>query len=123
MKKSRVFFLAVIVIFIAYSSLVYQSSLTTYVDFAQAKSTKSAVQVKGTLATSKITQTEDGRAIAFVLRDDNGEEVTVTYPGVKPEGIEQAAGIVAIGKYANGQFQADKLLVKCPSKYQGSVKQ
>lgn len=123
MKKKQAFFLSVIVIFALYSILVYQNSLTTYVNFAQAKNTKNAVQVKGTLTAPKITQTEDGRSITFVLRDDNGEEVTVNYHGIKPNGLEQASGIVAVGKYANGQFQADKLLVKCPSKYQGSVNQ
>ncbi|MDF2570152.1 MAG: CcmE/CycJ protein [Sporomusa sp.] len=121
MKKYRLVCLAVIAGFIAYSVFVFQSSVTPYVTFAQAKSTKSAVQVKGTLASPKITPVEDGKLTQFMLRDDAGEEVAVVYRGVKPEGLEQATGIVAIGKYSNGQFLADKLLVKCPSKYQGSV--
>ncbi|HWR44741.1 cytochrome c maturation protein CcmE [Sporomusa sp.] len=121
MKKYRLVCLAVIAGFIAYSVFVFQSSVTPYVTFAQAKSAKSAVQVKGTLGSPKVTQAEDGRSTQFVLRDDAGEEVAVVYRGVKPDGLEQATGIVAIGKYSNGQFLADKLLVKCPSKYQGSV--
>jgi cytochrome c-type biogenesis protein CcmE len=121
MKKYRLICLAVIAGFIAYSVFVFQSSVTPYVTFAQAKSAKGAVQVKGTLAAPRITLTEDGRFTQFMLRDDAGEEVSVVYRGVKPEGLDEATGIVAIGKYSNGQFLADKLLVKCPSKYQGSV--
>ncbi|SDE56867.1 cytochrome c maturation protein CcmE [Sporomusa acidovorans] len=121
MKKGRLLCLVIIAGFIGYSIFMYQSSLTPYVTFAQAKSAKSAVQVKGTLATPQVTPTEDGSGIAFVLRDEAGEEVTVTYHGAKPDGMEKATGIVAIGKYNNGRFLADKVLVKCPSKYQGSV--
>lgn len=121
MKKYRLLCLAVIAGFIAYSVFVFQSSVTPYVTFDQAKAAKSAVQVKGTLVAAAIAPAGDGKFIKFMLRDDSGEEATVVYRGVKPEGLEQATGIVAIGKYTNGQFMADKLLVKCPSKYQGSV--
>ena len=43
----------------------------------------------------------------------------ILYNGVKPGNFEQATEIVAIGQYQNGGFEADQLLVKCPSKYQG----
>jgi cytochrome c-type biogenesis protein CcmE len=45
----------------------------------------------------------------------------VRYHGVKPANFEDAVSIVAIGRYdaAASEFAADKLLVKCPSKYQG----
>ena len=121
MKKYRLICLIVVAGFIAYSVFVFQSSVTPYVTFDQAKIAKSAVQVKGTLVGAEIAPGGDGKFIKFMLRDDAGEEATVVYKGVKPEGLEQATGIVAIGKYSNGQFLADKLLVKCPSKYQGSV--
>lgn len=121
MKRSRILCMTVIVGFMAYSVFAFQSSVTPYVTFAQARSTAGAVQVKGTLGAGKIVEAEGGRLTRFTLRDDAGEEVAVLYRGVKPEGMEQAAGIVAIGRYVDGQFAADKLLVKCPSKYQGSV--
>lgn len=121
MKKYQLICLLIIVGFIAYSVFVFQSAVTPYVTFEQAKAAKSAVQVKGTLVGAEIAPDGDGKFIKFMLRDDVGAEATVVYRGAKPEGLEQATGIVAIGKYSNGQFLADKLLVKCPSKYQGSV--
>jgi cytochrome c-type biogenesis protein CcmE len=44
----------------------------------------------------------------------------VVYDGAKPANFEQADQVVVIGRYENGLFVADQLLVKCPSKYQGS---
>ena len=123
MNKHRVICLLIIVGFIAYSAFAFNDSVTPYVTFAQAKATQGAVQVKGTLAGPEITPAGDGKSIRFMLRDDAGEEAAVIYRGVQPDGLEQATGIVAIGKYSGGEFQADKLLVKCPSKYQGSVNQ
>jgi len=46
----------------------------------------------------------------------------VRYNGVKPANFEDAISIVAIGNFdrTEGEFAAGKLLVKCPSKYQGA---
>lgn len=122
MKLRHIIGLLVIVAFIAYSLMAFQTSLTPYVSFAQAKTSTGAVQVRGALATDKITVAENGKTVKFLLRDEAGEEVPVIYQGAKPEGIDQATSIVAVGKYQNGQFMAEKLLIKCPSKYQRSVK-
>ena len=37
--------------------------------------------------------------------------------------MKRAISIVAIGRYQNGTFAADQLLVKCPSKYQAEAEQ
>ncbi len=122
MKRRHIVGLIIIAVFIAYSFIAFQSSLTPYVNFAQAKSATRSVQVRGVLANEKIMVTENGKTVTFMLRDEAGEEVPVIYQGAKPEGLDQATSIVAVGKYQNGQFTAEKLLIKCPSKYQGSVK-
>ena len=43
------------------------------------------------------------------------------YDGVKPANFEEAISIVAIGSWSAeaSELHAEKLLVKCPSKYQG----
>ena len=46
----------------------------------------------------------------------------VTYRGVRPGNFEQATSLVAIGTYRGEAFQADQILVKCPSKYQALEK-
>lgn len=86
--------------------------------FGQAIYSQGTVQIRGELADDNITTLENGQAFGIRLRDETGTEATVVYKGLKPAGLEQAGSIVAIGKMVNGQFFADKLLVKCPSKYQ-----
>jgi cytochrome c-type biogenesis protein CcmE len=46
----------------------------------------------------------------------------VRYHGLRPANFEDAISIVAIGSWDAGaqEFRAEKLLVKCPSKYQGA---
>jgi cytochrome c-type biogenesis protein CcmE len=56
--------------------------------------------------------------MTFYLKDSSGEVMEVVYHGVKPANFEQATSIVALGTYKDGRFDSDKLLVKCPSKYQ-----
>lgn len=120
LKRRHVISLIVIAAFAIFSIYTYQSSLTPYVTFAQAKSINGSVQVRGVLTGDKISTSESGKLVQFMLRDEQGETVPVFYQGVKPEGMETATSIVAIGKYKDGKFMAEKLLVKCPSKYQSA---
>ena len=118
MKIRRIAVLCLIGAFFLFSAFSFQESLTPYVSFSQAKEKQITVQVKGILVPGSLTTGEG--TVKFLLRDDAGEESPVIYQGAKPEGMEQASGIVAVGKAENGSFTADKLLVKCPSKYQGT---
>lgn len=125
MKRRHGIGMGIIAIFIIFSVISFKSSLTPYVTFAQAKDKSGSVQVRGVLASEQVVMTDDGKGIKFKLRDENGQEAMIVYKGVKPDNMEQATSIVAIGKFHNDQFTAEKLLVKCPSKYestQGSVK-
>lgn len=121
MKRRHWISVMVVAIFAIYSCVTFSNALNPYVTFAQAKGHKGTVQVRGVLVNDKITAIENGQKITFRLRDEAGTEAAVVYKGIKPDGLEQATGIVAIGKMANGQFNAEKLLVKCPSKYQGGA--
>ncbi len=62
-------------------------------------------------------------SLYFTLQEpETHEALRIRYRGVKPGNFEDAISIVAIGRYDEGskEFAADKLLVKCPSKYQGA---
>jgi cytochrome c-type biogenesis protein CcmE len=56
----------------------------------------------------------------FIIRDNSGE-LNVAYKGSKPGNLEQASHVVAVGRYHDGRFDAEQLIVKCPSKYQGTT--
>ena len=55
-----------------------------------------------------------------MLQDQDGKMVKVVSDETRPPNFEQAISVVAIGRYDEGKgaFMAEKLLVKCPSKYQ-----
>lgn len=123
MKKRHIAGGAIIVIFLIYSLTTFSSALTPYVGLAQARTAPGAVQVRGVLASDKIAVFDNGRTVAFTLKDEAGNEALIVYSGVRPDRLDHATSIVAVGTFRGDRFMAEKLLVKCPSKYQGSVKQ
>lgn len=108
--------LALIVVLVGFGVTAFQGSLTPYRSFREARA-GGYVQVNGTLADPANTSTSEG-VLHFQLKDPEGEVLAVAYEGVKPANFEQATSVVAIGRFHDGVFEADQLLVKCPSKYQ-----
>lgn len=123
MKKRHIISSIIIVTFFIFSFVTFTDSLSPYVSFAAAKTINGTVQVKGTLTGDKIAFAPESKKLTFRLRDEDGEDALIVYAGAKPEGLEHASNIVVIGRFQNNQFMAEKLLVKCPSKYQRSVNQ
>jgi cytochrome c-type biogenesis protein CcmE len=111
--------LALIVGLVWFGVTSFNKSLTPYRSFADARKDGGYVQVNGTLADRGAVVTDAAQGLLlFQLKDSRGEVMEVVYKGVKPANFEQATSVVALGAYEHGRFQADKLLVKCPSKYQ-----
>lgn len=105
--------------FLGYAGWTFSSAVTPYVGIAEARQSKSNVQVKGLLDKEAPAPHMEGEEFVFVLQDeDTGETMPVRYHGGKPDQFDQAHHIVAIGKYREEAFRADKLLIKCPSKYE-----
>ncbi len=119
MKARYVIALAIIIGFIIYGAVSLKTSLTPYVSFAEAKSSLQTVQVMGELEKPTTRYDTTAGLLYFTLKDKHGERLEVSYKGVRPGNFDQATQIVAIGDYKNKVFEADQLLVKCPSKYQG----
>ena len=99
----------------------FKKTMTPYVAFAEARSASGTVQVNGVLADKNYVLKQDEQYLEFKLKDSRGEVMNVEYRGVIPGNFDQATSIVAIGHYTNQKFQADQLLVKCPSKYQAEA--
>ncbi len=118
MKRRHLILLLILVLFAGYAVWQFTSSVTPYVSIAQAQSAKAAVQVKGLLAPDVTSPHMENGFFVFGLRDEEGSTFEVRYKGSEPDNFAQAYHIVAIGKYRDGAFYADKLLIKCPSKYE-----
>jgi cytochrome c-type biogenesis protein CcmE len=120
MKKAYWLGAAVLLGFLVLGLSTFSRSMTPYVSFAEAKTTKRTVQVMGALEKGTSRYDIATKTLHFNLVDPQTKELLpVTYRDVKPANFEDAVSIVAIGKFQADGFRAEKLLVKCPSKYQG----
>lgn len=129
MNKKRLYVLGglLLLAFAGFTLSSFTQSITPYVSYDEARAGTRMVQVAGALDKGSTSYAEAQESLFFTLKDPESQEtLRVRYKGLKPANFEEAISIVAIGRYDGGaqEFQADKLLVKCPSKYQGAeVKQ
>jgi cytochrome c-type biogenesis protein CcmE len=98
----------------------FQKTLTPYLSFEEARHAKGVVQVMGGLDKTSDRYDTTTERLSFDLVDEHGGRMPVVYGGLRPANFKDAISIVAIGRYREGRIVAEKLLVKCPSKYQGA---
>ena len=77
------------------------------------------VRVNGQVIPGSVEQEALGGMLKFTMADADGEEsLPVVYQGVVPDAFRVDNEVVAEGHLdPDGIFQADIILVKCPSKY------
>ena len=125
MKKNRLYLFGglLLLAFAGFSFTTFTDSMTPYVSYQRARQGDRIVQVAGALEKGSYSYAEAKESLYFTLKDPKTKEnLRVRYKGVKPGNFEDAISIVAIGRYDDKakEFEAQKLLVKCPSKYQGA---
>ncbi len=119
MKTKTAVIAIILAVFLFFAAQSFRSTLNPYVSFSEAAQSGQTVQVIGTLAEQgPINYDLESGNLIFSLIDEEGTEALVIYDGAKPENFEHADNIVLIGQYRDNAFYADKLLVKCPSKYE-----
>lgn len=119
MKKSAIIGLIVIAVSIGVIVSVYADS-STYANFTDAKKSDSELHVTGTLDLSKAMEYDpqkDANYFAFHMKDKEGVDCKVIFYGTKPQDFERSENIVLTGKMVGDEFHANKMLLKCPSKY------
>lgn len=121
MNKRHILILLFILVAGGYALTEFSASLSPYVTISQARASAVSVQVKGKLVKENSSIWQENQMMYFTLKDENGDELPVVYSGEVPENFEHATDIVVIGTYIDGHFQAEKMLAKCPSKYQKEV--
>ena len=117
----KILLIALLVGFVAYAGFNLAERVTPYVSIAEARASANAVQVKGLLDKNFVPQ-QTCDEFTFSLQDeDTGETLRVKFDGVKPDQFDEAYHIVAVGKFdsSDDSFHAKKLLIKCPTKYEG----
>lgn len=128
MKKSHI--LVILVIAAAIGILVSTAGdASTYVGFGEAydmavTGNKRDIHVVGQLKKDDagnivgIEQGVDMVSFSFVMIDEKGREQKVFYNQPMPQDFTKSEKVVVIGSYNGRNFNATKILLKCPSKYQ-----
>ncbi|MGQ9864469.1 MAG: cytochrome c maturation protein CcmE domain-containing protein [Bacteroidia bacterium] len=105
--------------------LIFQmgQKVTLYVDFATARHNpaKEYHVVASWIQREKAIYDPREDAFYFYAQDTLGGQMWVRYPDPKPINFETAARVVLIGKVQDTLFHADKILMKCPSKYKEEI--
>lgn len=104
-------------------SVAFIANASPYVSVSEArKSGATNVHLKGDLVKTSIKNDIKDRSLRFELKDKNGEAMTVVYMGTPPQDMALATEVVAVGSVKGDEFHSEKLLIKCPSKYEGENK-
>ncbi|MBC8139080.1 MAG: cytochrome c maturation protein CcmE [Fibrella sp.] len=127
MKPAAIVGLLIILSALAFGAKAFVTNLTPYLTFAQARQTQNGtVQIMGPLDKSSIQSNADGLRFVITSKDNSQDRMPVIFKESMPSNFHLAIEVTAIGRYTpgttpnSGVFHADKLLVKCPSKYQGT---
>lgn len=128
MKKSHIFLILVIAVAIAIV-VSTGNDASTYVTFKDAyqmasNGNSSQIHVVGELKKDNlgnvvgIYEGADKVSFTFVMIDDQQKEQIVQYNEPMPADFTKSEKVVVIGSYKGDSFVAEKILLKCPSKYQ-----
>jgi cytochrome c-type biogenesis protein CcmE len=122
LKRGIAFGVVIIAAGVGLMSLVTGGGVTPYVGFTEARAAKGNVQVLGEILPEASSYDTQAGAFSFYIANDKGDKMKVLYEGTKPGNFDQATSVVCVGRYESDVFHAEKLLIKCPSKYQDQPK-
>ena len=89
---------------------------SSYTSFDKARQSGKKVHIAGEWV-QRDRAVEEENVFQFFVRDSLNHTEWVTYYEPKPNNFEQADKVVLIGSYRDEGFVADKIITKCPSKY------
>ncbi|MEQ9468786.1 MAG: cytochrome c maturation protein CcmE [Ekhidna sp.] len=128
MKKKYI--AAIIIIAVAITMIVSMTGdASTYVTFEEAKvlsekGFKKSIHVVGELPKTAsgqvvgIEESPDKLSFKFEMVDEKGMRQQVLFAEPIPTDFTRSEQVVIVGAYQGDKFVAEKILLKCPSKYQ-----
>jgi cytochrome c-type biogenesis protein CcmE len=101
---------------------LFLANASPYVTIKEAKETKrTSVHLAGDIMKETLDFLPTQGFVRFVIKDQNKDTIPVIYRGAPPANMGDATQAVAIGSIKRGVFEADKILLKCPSKYESET--
>ncbi len=116
MKSSRIFLLVLAAGLMVFFGINLSKNLSSYSDFETAKKSGRQVHIPGEwVDRDKAVETDN--SFQFYVKDSLNHVEMVHYYDPKPNNFDQAEKVVLIGGYKQEGFVADRIVTKCPSKY------
>jgi cytochrome c-type biogenesis protein CcmE len=122
-KKAYLFAIGFIALGLFMAGRAMIQTIVPYVSVAEARESTRKVQVKGKLVAGSLQMDAMRGETRFLIEDTKGDRLPIVHPKLAQGNVEQATEIVAIGQMQGKVFVAEKILYKCPSKYQGKQMQ
>lgn len=129
MKKIHIFGIAIIAVAIGII-VSTAGDASTYVNFTQAAELAQSGDNESIHVVGKLKKDANGQIVemayqpeldpnyfVFKLLDNNDKEQKVVYRSPKPQDFDKSEQVVVIGRMEKDHFEAEKILLKCPSKY------
>ena len=102
---------------------------SSYVTFSEAKELSEKGSTKSIHVVGELPKTASGEVVGihespdklsfkFQMLDENGFRQQVLYANPIPTDFTKSEQVVIVGSYNGENFIAEKILLKCPSKYQ-----
>jgi cytochrome c-type biogenesis protein CcmE len=99
--------------------VVFTVNASPYVDVEQALNNGGdGLHLLGTIEKPTVHSDPLQREISFDVVDAKGKTMHVDYHGEAISNINEAEKVVAVGYVKDREFVANRLLIKCPSKYE-----
>lgn len=128
MKKTHIFGIVIIAIAVMII-IITAGDASTYVTFREAvkmaaDGNNKKIHVVGQLKKDNegnvqgLQVTEDKLSVSFLMIDNENTEQKIYYNEPMPPDLQRSEQVVVIGSFKEDVFVADKILLKCPSKYQ-----
>ena len=97
----------------------YYASVGDFLEQPHVTSGKQGSRVHGFVHAGSIAQNLPDGYVDFAISDDSAGVLDVRYQGIDlPDLFREGAEVVVEGHYARGVFVADRVMAKCPSKYE-----
>lgn len=101
--------------------MAFLSNASPYVSIAEAKAKPGDNQhLSGDIVSGSVKTDLRAGVVRFQVKDQEGQTADVLYQGPPPANMGSATKVVAVGGMKEGVFHTKKLILKCPSKYEGT---
>lgn len=121
MKLGTILSIVLVLAGAAALSAVFVQNASPYVTIDQALTAKNEVHVTGEIVPGTLQQQSFSKEVRFQLKDEKGL-LPVVYTGPTQSNLADAKKVVVIGTMHGSTFESQKMLVKCPSKYESDKK-